>query len=351
MTGEQGRAGQPALDVITVGRSSVDLYGQQIGSRLEDVASFAKSAQVRTAEQTSLSFINGVPVFERFFLGDEFTIRGYSTRSISPLVPLDFFLSSRAVAISANPSGAVEDVPNLPETLREQLVALGTFTGAGGANSLRLSQRDARFLGGDTQLLGNFEYRIPIYSRILSAAVFADLGTSFNLRGNADQTFSSEFLADDPFLLSLGVPTLGSLVPRNNPQIATGFGNPATGRPGGLLLRDNRLVTREEFSNALRVGPVDPQTGLPFGFQEVFLRGEVQTNTVARLSESLFSKFSDIRSSVGGELRIQLPVVNVPFRLIYAFNPNARDQEVPGIPGLRIRDKKRLFRFSIGRTF
>ncbi|UPG74689.1 5-dehydro-2-deoxygluconokinase (plasmid) [Roseomonas gilardii subsp. gilardii] len=31
------------LDVIAIGRSSVDLYGQQIGSRLEDIASFAKS--------------------------------------------------------------------------------------------------------------------------------------------------------------------------------------------------------------------------------------------------------------------------------------------------------------------
>ena len=31
------------LDVITFGRCSVDLYGQQIGSRLEDIASFAKS--------------------------------------------------------------------------------------------------------------------------------------------------------------------------------------------------------------------------------------------------------------------------------------------------------------------
>jgi 5-dehydro-2-deoxygluconokinase len=31
------------LDVITIGRSSVDLYGQQIGSRLEDISSFAKS--------------------------------------------------------------------------------------------------------------------------------------------------------------------------------------------------------------------------------------------------------------------------------------------------------------------
>ncbi|MBF6971749.1 PfkB family carbohydrate kinase, partial [Acinetobacter baumannii] len=31
------------LDVVTIGRSSVDLYGQQIGSRLEDIGSFAKS--------------------------------------------------------------------------------------------------------------------------------------------------------------------------------------------------------------------------------------------------------------------------------------------------------------------
>ncbi|MDL2402294.1 bifunctional 5-dehydro-2-deoxygluconokinase/5-dehydro-2-deoxyphosphogluconate aldolase [Rhizobium mayense] len=38
-----GAQPEPTLDVITIGRSSVDLYGQQIGSRLEDIASFAKS--------------------------------------------------------------------------------------------------------------------------------------------------------------------------------------------------------------------------------------------------------------------------------------------------------------------
>ena len=31
------------LDVVTIGRSSVDLYGQQIGARLEDMASFSKA--------------------------------------------------------------------------------------------------------------------------------------------------------------------------------------------------------------------------------------------------------------------------------------------------------------------
>ena len=34
---------EPQLDVITIGRSSVDLYGQQIGGRLEDMASFSKA--------------------------------------------------------------------------------------------------------------------------------------------------------------------------------------------------------------------------------------------------------------------------------------------------------------------
>jgi 5-dehydro-2-deoxygluconokinase len=48
MTGSEsimtaGSGARERLDVITIGRCSVDLYGQQIGSRLEDVASFAKS--------------------------------------------------------------------------------------------------------------------------------------------------------------------------------------------------------------------------------------------------------------------------------------------------------------------
>ncbi|HVI91302.1 MAG TPA: 5-dehydro-2-deoxygluconokinase [Dongiaceae bacterium] len=40
---EQASAQSRRLDVVTIGRCSVDLYGQQIGSRLEDIGSFAKS--------------------------------------------------------------------------------------------------------------------------------------------------------------------------------------------------------------------------------------------------------------------------------------------------------------------
>ncbi|UVC10411.1 5-dehydro-2-deoxygluconokinase [Rhizobium sp. TH2] len=40
---QSGSGPERRLDVIAIGRSSVDLYGQQSGSRLEDIASFAKS--------------------------------------------------------------------------------------------------------------------------------------------------------------------------------------------------------------------------------------------------------------------------------------------------------------------
>ena len=114
---------------------------------------------------------------------------------------------------------------------------------------------------------------------------------------------------------------------------------------------DNRLITHDEYLNALNVGPIDPISGLPVGLQEVFLRGEAQTNTVVRLNQSLFAKFTDIRSSIGLEFRFQVPIINVPFRLIYAYNPNARTGAIAELPGILFDEKKSVFRFSVGRTF
>ena len=36
------RSNDRALDLVTLGRAAVDLYGEQTGGRLEDMASFAK---------------------------------------------------------------------------------------------------------------------------------------------------------------------------------------------------------------------------------------------------------------------------------------------------------------------
>ncbi|HEX8143613.1 MAG TPA: outer membrane protein assembly factor BamA [Pyrinomonadaceae bacterium] len=297
------------------------------------VGSFSISNAVRNAN--SLAFIDGIPIYERFFLGDEFTVRGYNVRSISPIVPLDQFITTRNVVLATNPTGTPEAIPGLPPDLAN----IGLFTGVGGNNPLLLS-RQFTSIGGDTQLLANLEYRIPIFGPV-SAAAFADIGSSFNIRSGNDQFFSSNFLADQPFLAPNQLSTFVGVA---NPQLQL---SPL----GGLIIRDNRLVTRDEFNQALRVGPVDPLTGLPFGFQQAFLRGDIQTNTAVRLSESVFSKLSDYRSSLGMEVRFQVPIINVPFRLIYAFNPNARRGFLPEVPGIFFDEKKSVFRFSVGRTF
>jgi outer membrane protein insertion porin family len=318
--------------------------------------SFATSNKVRNAN--SLAFVDGVPIYERFFLGDEFTIRGYNVRSISPVTPLDTYVTSRNVVVATSPSGTPIPVPGLSQSL----ASIGTFTGSTGSNIAALP-RAYTATGADTQVLGNFEYRIPIFGRSVSGAFFVDVGSAFNLRSKHEQSYSSEFLSDTPFLS-----TIGSIrCPRLDPQVGTGLGAARVSLNAlaacgnfsnlaynlvfdSLIARDNRIVTQAELDEALGHGPVSGQ-GLPFGFFPVFLRGDAQTNTVVRLNESLFAKFTDIRSSMGAEVRFQIPILNVPFRLIYAYNPNARkDQFINGFPFV-FNEKKSVFRFSVGRTF
>lgn len=316
------------------------------------VGSFATTEAVRNAN--SLGFVDGVPIYERFFLGDEFSIRGYPPRGISPFAPLDLFITSRNVVVATNASGTATAIPGLPAALAN----VGVFTGPSGDNVFRLSRSFTR-IGGDTQLLGNFEYRVPIFGHAVGAALFADVGSSFNWRTNGDQIFSSEFLTDQPFLqtvggalcprfasgfLPIGTVSLSSLALCNNPTLAA---SPFL----SLVARDNHLVTQAEL-DAAQTGIIVPETQLPFGFQPVFLRGEVQTNTVARLGDSIFDKIGDFHASVGAELRVQVPILNVPFRLIYAYNPRARGnfQIHEGVP-LFFNEQKTTFRFSVGRTF
>ncbi|HLO00532.1 MAG TPA: outer membrane protein assembly factor BamA, partial [Pyrinomonadaceae bacterium] len=318
------------------------------------VGSFATSAKVNNSN--SLAFVDGVPIFERFFLGDEFTIRGYNVRSISPLAPLDTFVTSKNVVVAANPSGTPDVIAGVPATA----ASIGTFTGVSGSNVALLSNSFTP-IGADTQILGNFEYRIPVIGNTVGLAAFADIGSAFNLRSKKDQFFNSNFLDDQPFLSSVGfircsrsalgvaAASLSTLAACNaNTDLALAVNS--AGVPG-LVLRDTRLVTTAELDLAQRNVGFDPTTGLPFGFQQVFLRGQAQTNTAVRLSQSLFSKLGDYRASLGMEVRVQVPVINVPFRLILAYNPKARsDQFINGIPFV-FNEKKRVFRFSVGRTF
>ena len=63
---------------------------------------------------------------------------------------------------------------------------------------------------------------------------------------------------------------------------------------------------------------------------------------------------STFRTSTGVELQILLPLINVPFRLIYAINPNRLDRDFAGpVTGsaFGIHERFNNFKFTIGRTF
>jgi outer membrane protein insertion porin family len=63
---------------------------------------------------------------------------------------------------------------------------------------------------------------------------------------------------------------------------------------------------------------------------------------------------SGIRTSTGVEFQVMMPVINAPFRLIFAFNPNRIDRTylgtATGLP-FHIFEKGREFKFTVGRTF
>lgn len=306
------------------------------------IGSFAKTNAIRNAN--SLAFVDGVPIYERYFLGSEQDIRGYDVRSISPVVPVNTYATSRNVIAALNQTGTAVPIPGLNDRDRAELAALGTFTGSGGANPGLIS-RSFNYIGGDTQLLGNFEYRIPIFGPA-SMAFFADIGSVFNLRKGEVQSINSNFLPDQPFLGQFN--DLSVIFLKNNLIY-----QPANPFVGGLVVgREMRPLTRDQFSSILSSGTqLDPRTGLPLGLQAIYLRGEAQTNAEIEVNNAQFGSIKDFRSSVGVELRVQVPIVNVPFRLIYYINPNAKFGFYDNLPNFYYAEKKRGFRFTVGRTF
>jgi hypothetical protein len=66
---------------------------------------------------------------------------------------------------------------------------------------------------------------------------------------------------------------------------------------------------------------------------------ELRTETVGRTSA--------FKTSLGAEIRFFMPVLNVPFRLIFAMNPS-RDGV---LDNSLLPEKKYKFRFAVGTTF
>jgi outer membrane protein insertion porin family len=179
-----------------------------------------------------------IPFYERFFLGGDYDLRGFDFRSVSPIA----FISRTRDTVDAS-TGEVIKVP----------------------------YDDIVHVGGDTQAVLNFEYRIPIAGPI-TLAPFVDIGNSWVINSKS-------------------------------------------------LLRQ---VT-------------DPL-------------GQTSLQNVKLLSGTN----SGLRVSTGLELQITMPVINIPFRLIFALNPNRINQTFVGPTAgtpLSINQPFQGFKFSIGKTF
>ena len=104
--------------------------------------------------------------------------------------------------------------------------------------------------------------------------------------------------------------------------------------------------------NIRTVGPIDSENHALGGNKKALFNAEYYIDIAGPLRGVLFfdagqafleGEKIDIRkfrTSTGAEIRFIMPVLNVPFRLIYAFNPN-RDHFQP----------KSAFKFAVGTTF
>ncbi len=238
------------------------------------------------------------PPFERFYLGGDTDIRGFDIRAISPVV----FLVDRVDFPLTNPDGR----PVLKDPTNPRR---GVYT-------VPIPIRRIVFPGGDTSLVGNVEYRVPIVGPVTVAA-FTDVGMNFILRDSQLRINNSQLedLNTNPF----GCPALDAVF----------------GCSGGV----------------------------PLTF-DANLQAASGTNFVPRMSTGL-------------ELQVILPVVNAPLRVYWAYNPLilntsatapnqiTRDMFPPGgagdfsflqaqsafAPTFTLKDPRRTFRFTVSTTF
>jgi len=182
------------------------------------------------------------PPFDRFYMGGDTDIRGFDIRAISPV---SFFPTSVTIPLQ-NPDGS--NVPLNPANPRQ-----GTY-------NITIPVEQIIFPGGDTNIVTNLEYRVPIAGPV-TIAPFVDTGWDFisqasqlMVAGEQVTTLQNTFF---------GCPTINS----------------AFQCVGGVKL---------PFSSTLNAVP--------------------GTNYQTRMSTGL-------------ELQVILPVINAPFRVYWAYNP------------------------------
>lgn len=223
------------------------------------------------------------PPYERFYTGGEDSIRGFDIRAVSPIALVPNTISF------AEPLKDAGGNPLLTADGRQQF-NFQSFQTA------RLIQP-----GGDTLLVGNAEYRIPIFGPVTLAA-FVDAGSSFILK-------SSQLTLSQPDILG---DTKVPILKGTNYKLHTSL---------GLELQVVLPVVNAPFRIYYALNPSRLSTNF---FPPQF----IPTDPFTR------SKVSDISKLFNDSNYYKNVVLTSPF-----------------IQPLGLNEPRRTFRFSIGRTF
>ena len=133
-----------------------------------------------------------VPPYDRFYLGGEDTLRGFDVRTVSPVVFIPV-LSSTTVQYYD------------PRVLSSTGAPIEVTSPA-----IPILSYQIAFPGGDTEALGNFEYRIPIVGSYVGLSLFTDVGASGALLPN-QLALSSVGMQNIQTNFSQGAATIGQL--------------------------------------------------------------------------------------------------------------------------------------------
>jgi len=110
-----------------------------------------------------------VPPFSRFYIGGEEDLRGFDIRTVSPVA---FYPTTVSVCNRDNNGNPITGVSQS-----------GQPTGSCGS-STSFPIYSPIFPGGDSEVIFNFEYRVPIVGNTASVAYFVDAGSTFILYPN-----------------------------------------------------------------------------------------------------------------------------------------------------------------------
>ncbi len=189
---------------------------------------------------------------------------------------------------------------------------------------------------------------------------------AFNLLGQYVQAYSNSavpfynrfFIGGEDTIRGFDVRSISPLAISSNP-IYDPRGNPIIDPKTGLPLVTKSLIpvggdTVGVFNFEYRVPVAGP---LSFAlFYDVGINRVTKKNALGYFGagsvDIIDSTNNALRGSTGLEIQFVLPVVSAPFRLIFAYNPQALDENIRvGVNNIRLREPRRDIKFSVGRSF